>query len=73
MSFEVMVKRIFLSSCIVLRDSDMTMRVPSDLTTLSKGVMRKAKGSLSRKYFSISKAIRSSMFATICTLTPGTR
>lgn len=46
MSFEVIVNRILLSSCFVLSGSDMTIRVPSDRTTLSKGVMRKAKGRL---------------------------
>lgn len=46
MSFEVMVYLIFLNSCLVESFSDMTILVPSDRTTLSRGEIKKAKGSL---------------------------
>lgn len=45
-SFEVAVILICLSSCLLLRVSDTTILVPSDLTTRSSGEMRNAKGNL---------------------------
>lgn len=47
-SFEVAVILICFNSCLVPRDSETTILVPSDLTTLSRGDMRNAKGSLQR-------------------------
>jgi hypothetical protein len=47
-SFEVAVILICLSSCFVLSVSETTILVPSDLTTRSRGDIRKAKGNLQR-------------------------
>ncbi len=46
MSLDVMVNLIFLISSLVESFSDMTIFVPSDRTTFSRGEMRKAKGRL---------------------------
>lgn len=46
MSLEVYVKPIFFSSCFTVNASETRIRVPSERTTRSRGVMRKANGSL---------------------------
>ncbi len=46
MSFDFMVRAILLISSLVESGSAMTMRVPSDRTTFSKGAIKKANGSL---------------------------
>lgn len=46
MSFDDIVTLMSLNSCLVERDSETTIRVPSDRTTRSRGEMRKANGRL---------------------------
>jgi hypothetical protein len=55
MSLEVMVNLIFLISSFVESFSDMTILVPSDRTTFSRGEMRKANGRLEVQLVSIGK------------------
>jgi hypothetical protein len=43
-NFEVIVDLIFLISCLVDNFSAMTIRVPSDRTTFSRGEIKRAKG-----------------------------
>ena len=52
MSFEVKVNLILINSCFVLSVSETRIRVPSDLTTFSNGLMRNAKGRLSKRVVS---------------------
>lgn len=53
MSFEVTVFAMRLNSCFVERVSAVTILVPSDRTTRSKGIIRSAKGNLDKISFEV--------------------